>query len=84
METNHKPKTSRGICVALELCANTLAFMQQTFLCDEWKIGAPHILSESHLCMVFKTAASLGSAFEIQLRLLMGVHCQSHGKRGKM
>lgn len=55
-ETNHKPETSIVSCVGL--CANTLASKQQTFLCDEWKIGAPSVLSGSHLCMVFKTAVS--------------------------
>lgn len=28
-------------------------------VCDEWKTGAPCILRESHLCVVFKTAVSL-------------------------
>lgn len=43
-ETNHRPETSIGSCVDVEkreIFANTLASSRQTFLCDEWKIGAP-------------------------------------------
>lgn len=48
-----------------EISANTLA-LQSVCVCvyeggggDEWKTGAPSILRESHLCVVFKTAVSL-------------------------
>lgn len=62
VETNPRPETSMGSCEdleKLEIFANTLASTLKTFLCDEWKIGAPSILNESHLCVVFKTAVSL-------------------------
>lgn len=62
VEMNPRPETSIGSYVDLEkweIFANTLASSLQTFLCDEWKIGAPSILNESHLCVVFKTAVSL-------------------------